>query len=507
MSSWPLSPQAAAKELLRRRNARNYLIDYSRYTYPGYVPSNHHFLIADALERVAGGEIKRLMINMPPRHGKSELATRRFPAYFLGKNPEKSIISASYNNDLSMDFGRDVRNIMRSDEHTMLFPNVSLASDSTAAGRWHTSSGGGYVAAGVGTAITGRGAHLLIIDDPLKDRAEADSANIREKVYNWYLSTAYTRLESELKEIDPDPLWSSPQEAIDDGAIPFEGAVIIIQTRWHEDDLSGRLLLDQENGADQWEVLNLPAINDKGEALWSNKYSIEKLIEIKSALTNREWQALYQQEPTTDEGDLFKRDWFSRYNLGEQPSNTHKYLSSDFGVTKDGGDYTEFGIFDVDADSNIYITDWWYGQETSDIWVKKKISMCREHSVLTAFGETGVIRRAVEPLINAECEYQNHYPHIEWITRTGDKVAMSRVFQGLCSQGKVYIPNTEWGDRLINQLTKFPNAKNDDAVDVCTLFGLALDSIIGATRPPRESERVRDYYEDEDEGLDNWKTA
>lgn len=481
MSSWPLSPQAAAEELLARRAARNSLIDFTVYTKPDFDPADHHRLIASKLEAVERGEIKRLMVFMPPRHGKSELCSRRFPAWFMGRNPGKQIICSTYAQQFADDFGREVRNIIREPEYQNIY-DVSVRADSSAAGRWHTSEGGVFFAAGAGGAITGRGADIALIDDPVKNSDDADSERKRESIWHWYSSTLRTRL------------------------MPG-GAIVVIMTRWHEDDLAGRLLEKMSNGGEQWDILSLPAINEQGKALWPKWYDLESLNQIKSTILPRYWFALYQQEPTTDEGDLFKRDWFSRYNPGEQPSNTHKYLSSDFGVTKDGGDYTEFGIFDVDADSNIYITDWWYGQETSDIWAKKKISMCKEHSVLTAFGETGVIRRAVEPLINAECKDQNHYPHIEWITRTGDKVAMSRVFQGLCSQGKVYIPNTEWGDRLINQLTKFPNAKNDDAVDVCTLFGLALDSIIGATRPPLESERVRDYYEDDDEGLDNWKTA
>jgi hypothetical protein len=180
--------------LLRRRRARANLIDYARYTNRAYRPADHHEQIARKLEDVESGKCKRLMVFMPPRHGKSELGSRRFPAWFMGRHADRSIIAASYNSDLAGDFGREVRNIMASPEHGALFPGSQLAADSKSQNRWHTSAGGGYAAAGVGTAVTGRGAHLLLIDDPVKDRESADSETLREKTYRWYLSTAYTRL-------------------------------------------------------------------------------------------------------------------------------------------------------------------------------------------------------------------------------------------------------------------------------------------------------------------------
>ncbi len=198
------------------------------------------------------------MIFMPPRHGKSELGSRRFPAWYLGRNPGKSIIAASYNSDLATDFGREVRNIVNAPEYGCVFES-SLSADSKAANRWHTDAGGIYVAAGVGTAVTGRGADIFLIDDPVKDREEADSEIKRQRVWDWYTSTAYTRL--------------APG-----------GAIILIQTRWNEDDLGGRLLEAQEAGGDKWEVLDLPAIRDDGSALWPDRYSVEALERIKAAI-------------------------------------------------------------------------------------------------------------------------------------------------------------------------------------------------------------------------------
>src|SRR5215469_13412723 len=214
MQTLNISLEKAAAELLRRRLARQSLIAFTRYTFfPEYRPAPHHQRIAEVLEAVERGEKRRVMIFMPPRHGKSELASRRFPAYFIGRNPDRSIIAASYNSDLAADFGREVRNIVGSKPYADLF-NVHLAEDSSAANRWHTEKGGMYAAAGVGTATTGRGAHVFLIDDPVKDRESADSEITREKVWRWYTSTAYTRLESDIDNsevLDDDWLWRDLQ--------------------------------------------------------------------------------------------------------------------------------------------------------------------------------------------------------------------------------------------------------------------------------------------------------
>ncbi len=206
--------------------ARRSLLAFTEFTNPLYARAGHHEQIAAKLEAVERGDIDRLMIFMPPRHGKSELASKRFPAWCLGRNPTRQIIAASYNSDLANDFGRNVRNIVAEPEFGQVFPGVALAPDSQAANRMNTNKGGAYVAAGVGTAVTGRGAHIALIDDPFKDREEADSERRRELVWDWYRSTLYTRL------------------------MPG-GAIVLIQTRWHEDDLAGRLL---EQERDQWEV-------------------------------------------------------------------------------------------------------------------------------------------------------------------------------------------------------------------------------------------------------------
>jgi predicted phage terminase large subunit-like protein len=449
MNNSPLSPQAAASELLARRRARKGLIEFSKYTNPAYVPAPHHDLIAQKLEAVAKGEIKRLMICMPPRHGKSELASRRFPAWYLGINPDKQIIAASYNSELASDFGRQVRNIVSDPVYGVLF-DVALAQDSKAADRWHTSKGGMYVAAGVGTAITGRGADVLLIDDPFKDREEADSELRRQRVWDWYTSTAYTRL------------------------MPG-GSIVVINTRWHDDDLSGRLLLEQDNGGDKWEVLSLPAIDDKGAALWPDWYPLDRLEQIKAVLPPRDWNSLYQQNPIPDDGDYFKAPWFGEY---DETPKLNIYGASDYAVTDGGGDFTEHGIFGMDQNGNIYVLDWWRGQTDAAEWIERKCDLILKHKPECWFGESGPIRRSIEPFLIKRMEERNAFCRIEWIASIADKTSRARSIQARASMGKVFFPKkAPWKGDILNQLLRFPAGRYDDAVDVFGLIGRGLEHI------------------------------
>jgi predicted phage terminase large subunit-like protein len=448
-----VSRQAAAAELLQRRAARDGLLAFAGFTNMAYKAAPHHKLIADKLEAVARGDIKRLMICMPPRHGKSELASRRFPAWFMGREPGKQVIAASYNSDLANDFGREVRNIVASPEFQVLF-RVNLAQDSKAANRWHTDKGGMYVAAGVGTAITGRGADILLIDDPFKDRQEADSELNRKSVWDWYTSTAYTRL------------------------MPG-GAVVVINTRWHDDDLSGRLLAAQADGGDQWEVISLPAIED-GKALWPDWYPLDRLEQIRSVLPARDWNSLYQQNPIPDDGDYFKSAWFGKYD--KLPS-LRIYGASDYAVTDGGGDYTAHGVFGLDAAQNLYVLDWWRGQTSADVWIERFCDLVQQHQPLCWFGESGPIRRAVEPFMRARMIERGAMCRVEWLASINDKPTRARSFQAMASMGKVLFPqNAAWLGDVQVELLRFPAGKNDDSVDVCGLIGRGLQ-FIGGNRP------------------------
>jgi predicted phage terminase large subunit-like protein len=448
----PFSRKEVAQELLNRRIARKSLIAFTEYTLDGYEPASHHHLIAEALEAVERGEIKRLMINMPPRHGKSELASRRFPAWYLGRNPDKQIIAASYNQDLATDFGRDVRNIVNEPAFGKVF-EVGLSEDSRAANRWNTDKRGVYVAAGIGTATTGRGAHILLIDDPVKDREEAESELKRERAWNWYTSVARTRL------------------------MPG-GAIIVIQTRWHEDDLTGRLIEQEEkNGSNTWHKLILPAINEKGEALWPEWYPIDALQEIRQEISFtsvRDWESLYQQNPTPDEGTFFRREWFRRHKV--VPQNVFKYGSSDYAVSEDKGDYTEHVLAGIDPDGVIYVSeDSWHKQATADVWVEAKLDLIKKHKPFCWFGEAGVIQKAVEPALKRRMIERKVYGRLEWIPSINDKPTRARALQARAAMGLVSLPEGPEGDRMLEQLIAFPAGKHDDFVDALGTIGRAID--------------------------------
>lgn len=306
------------------------LLGYCIASWEGYKPANHHRLIARKLEAVARGEIKRLMIQMPPRHGKSMLASEFFPAWYLGWHPEHQIIHATYGQTLADGFGRKIRNLMAEPLHGAVFPGISLADDSQSAARFHTNKQGVYHAVGIGGGATGKGAHLLLIDDPVKDREEAESEVFRERNKDWYKSVAYTRLM-------PD------------------AAVVIIQTRWHEDDLSGWIL--EEHAHEGWDVLSLPAIDEDDNALWPEAYPIERLRVIEKTLGPKDFQALYQQSPRPVEGAEFKRNWIQYYsNLNPLGMNTVILVDPASGRRKKN-DFTSMWVLGLGSDGNRYVLD------------------------------------------------------------------------------------------------------------------------------------------------------
>lgn len=419
------------------------------------------------------------MVFMPPRHGKSEKTSKRFPAWYLGRNPDRQIIAASYNSDLATDFGREVRNIVAAPEFGEVFPAVGLRQNSRAADRMNTSQGGAYFAVGVGTATTGRGAHLGLIDDPFKDRADADSEVQREKVWNWYRSTFYTRL------------------------MPG-GAIVLIQTRWHEDDLAGRLLEQDGRAEDggQWDVLELPAIDREGQALWPSWYDVGALERIKGTIGPREWSALYQQRPQPDEGGFFKRDWFKTWT--EKPKHMRIYGTSDYAVTDGGGDYTVHRIWGVDEAFNIYRLDGWRGQTAADEWVERKIDLIAKWKPSAWFGEAGVIQKAVAPMLTRRMRERRIFCRVEWVPSIHDKPTRARGFQARASMGGVFF---EQGADLTEFLS-FPAGKHDDEVDVAGMLGRVLDEAHPALVPAQVASRNPPDLWGRPKGETNsWKTA
>lgn len=399
------------------------------------------------------------MLLLPPRHGKSELASKRFPALALGWRPDLQFISASATSGLAEDFGRDVRNIIGSEDYKNLFPNTQLAEDSQAKGKWNTSAGGIYYAVGVGGAVIGRGADIFLIDDPYASMADAESETTRRNVLNWYTGTVYNRLQP-------------------------GGAIVLINHRMHEDDLTGALLQQQALGGDKWDVVELPAIDADGHALWPDAYPIEALENIKRNTFPRYWSALYQQQPAPEEGEYFKRDWFLWFE--KAPQHLRTYGASDYAVTAKGGDYTVHAVIGVDPDDNIYVLDMWRAQAESHIWVESFIDLVARHKPLNWAEEQGQIIKSLGPFIDKRMRERKVYCRREQMASVADKPTRCRAFQARAAMGKVYLPHgASWVPDLLAEMTSFPAGKHDDQVDALGLVGRLIDTMVGGRAPSR----------------------
>lgn len=385
------------------------------------------------------------MLLCPPQHGKSQITSRRFPAYLLGLEPTEDWISASATADLAEGFGRDVRNCIGSREYRNVFPDTELAEDSAAKGRWHTKQGGGYVAIGVGGQLYGKGGGA-IIDDPFGSWADAQSELQRAKVWEWYQGTLYNRIR--------------PGRPI-----------ILIQHRMHEDDLAGRLIERQKAGGDKWEIVNLPA--DVNDPPWPERYDRAALERIRSNTDPRQWQALYLQNPTPDEGTYFKRDWFEF--VDPKKVEGYRYTTGDFAVTEGDGDWTEIGTHAYYGDTLTLAVDGWRGQTSADVWIEELIDQFAENKSFCFFGEGGQIRRSIEPFLRRRMQERRTYCRLEWLTGNGDKPTAARPLQGMAAMGKVKIADTEYGHHLLAQMLKFPAGSLDDAVDMAAQIGLAIN--------------------------------
>lgn len=448
------SPHLLLKELLARQEAATSLARFIDYRDAGYKPSAHHKLLIEHLEAVERGDIERLMVCMPPGSAKSTYTSVEFPAWFMGRNPMLSVIAASHTQELAERFGRRVRNIVASDPFARAF-GFGVAEDNSSAGRWETAKGGEYFAAGVGGSITGRRADLAVIDDPVKSREDADSERSRQKAWDWYTNDMLTRLKPGARQI-------------------------VVMTRWHEDDLGGRILARERS---RWTLIELameampgdPLGRAVGERLWPDWFTDEMVAVAKMDV--RAWNALYQQQPASEDGDYFKREWLeNEYEV--LPQGLSVYVASDNAVTEGGGDYTEHGVFGMDSAGNHYVIDWWYGQCAPDVWIDSWCDLVKAHNPVCAFGEAGVIRKAVEPFMRKRMQERSVLCRVEWLPSISDKPTRSRSFQALCSMGRVFWPKyASWKSHVHGQMLRFPAGKNDDAVDVCGLYGRGLQFV------------------------------
>lgn len=463
----------AQRELAIRQLARKHMLPFVLRMEPDdYLPGWVHKDICERLEQferdIVDKKSPRLMLQMPPRHGKSQLASVNFPAWYLGRNPKHEIISATYASTLAKDFSKKVRSLMREPRFTTVFPGCKLNKDSQNIDGWNTESGGSYVPAGVDGGITGKGAHCLIIDDPVKNAEEAESATSRESVKSWYGSTAYTRL--------------APG-----------GGVLIIQTRWHDDDLSGWLENRMIAGdGEDWEIIRYPAraltderYRKKGEALHPERYDVDALARIERAVGPRVWDALYQQHPVAEDGTYFNKDMFKYYS-GSPPERMHFYSAWDFAIgAKESNDYTVGITVGLDMEDNIWIVDVRRGRWNSFEIADEVIAMHKEWGSMVTGVERGQLSMAIGPYLDKKIQEERAYTINLKDMPPGkrDKPLRARSIQGRMSQGKVYFPSDKlWMVELRDEMLKFPLGKHDDMVDALAYIGL----LISEMSPPRE---------------------
>jgi predicted phage terminase large subunit-like protein len=459
-----ISPQEAAKELLKRRSIRRSLIDWCRYA--GFEPAAHHRLLLAKLEEVASGKTDRLAIFMPPGAAKSTYASVLFEPWYFAQHPSHCLIAASHTAELAEKWGRRVRNLIA--EHGLIL-GVGLAPDSQAAGRWETDIGGEYFAAGVGGAVAGRRADLVVIDDPIRSREDADSETIRDKTWDWYKSDLYTRLKP-------------------------GGRIVLIQTRWHEDDLAGRLMADMQAGGDTWDVISLPALAEEddplgrtiGQPLWPEWEDKENLDRKRRAVGPRDWSALYQQRPAPEDGDYFKKEWLKPYVVAPDSKTMRVYGGSDYAVTADGGDYTVHAVVGIDPENRMYLLDLWRKQAASDVWIEAFCDLVLKWNPLGWAEEQGQIKSGVGPFIDRRQRERRAYVFREQFPTRSDKAIRARSIQGRMALEGLYVPmSADWYPSLRSELLSFPAGKHDDQVDALGLVGQLMNKMSLGQHPPK----------------------
>ena len=430
-------------------SARKKFFDFVRYIWPDAILGAHHRKMSDAFDRIANGTLKRLIVNMPPRHSKSEFASYLLPAYLMGRDPRLQIIEATHTAELATRFGRKVRDLMDSDTYKELFSEVQLKADSKAAGRWDTNRGGAYFAVGVGGAVTGRGADLLIIDDPHSEQ-DAMSDLALDNAWEWYQGGPRTRLQP-------------------------GGAIVLVMTRWGTKDLTARLLKAQtSHHADRWEVIEFPAILPSGKPLWPEFWKVEELEAVRASLSVQKWNAMYQQQPTNDEGAILKREWWRKWERDDPPAVDYIIQSYDTAYSKketaDFSVITTWGVFfpSMDDGANIILLGVKRGRW--DFPELKRVALdeykyWNPDNVLIEAKATGVtlqqeMRRLGIPVTM----------YSPGGRRTGtDKVSRANAVAPILESGLVWAPQTGWAEELVEECAAFPNGDHDDMVDSTTM--------------------------------------
>lgn len=476
------NPKLLTRENVKRALRRQDFLEYVIGSFPNYQPGWVHQDLARRLEQFAEdvltGRNPRLIIQMPPRHGKSFLFSERFPTWFISKNPEKNIIVSSYSADLAQSFSKKALDLAQSDYNRDLFPSLRFDDKRQAMDNWGTDKGGGYKSVGVGGSLTGHGADILIIDDPVKDWSEAISARTRDKVWEWWTSTAYTRL------------------------MPASG-VLVIMTRWHEDDLVGRLLGESEeikqerelvdaedlaDDGDDWEVISYPAIaledelhRKKGEALHEERYPLKKLNRIRASVGERVWTALYQQNPRPDGGRYIDRNWFNIIPPAQTPKGLRWVRAWDLAVqAKKSNDETASSLVAQDAEGNIFIKNQtayrlvWGASKARIIGTAKleKIPIGIE-----AVGAMDIAAQEIRDALYGVCIVRS-------LKVTQDKLTRALPWIDKAENGKVFLVDGDWVHPFLEQCEAFDpmqSVQRDDRIDSVSL----AVSMLKQRRKPR----------------------
>jgi len=437
------------------------------------------------------------MVFMPPGSAKSTYVDVVFVPWFMARRGRQNVILASYASDLARKQGRRARALVKGRSFGELF-DARLSAESSAADEWSLTNGSEYMAGGILSGITGNRADLLVVDDPVKGREDANSETIRKKTREAYDDDLCTRLKP-------------------------GGRQIIVQTRWHEDDLSGGILpkdwkgesglIPGRDGRD-WRVICLPAQADRpddplgrqvGEYLWPEWFTEAHWQPFKR--NARTWSALFQQKPTPEEGTYFQRSWFEQYD--KQPPSLRIYMTSDYATKEDAGDYTEHQVWGIDPRGDLWLLDGWYGQTAAGTWIEEGLNLVAKWKPLAWFGESGVIRNTTEGPLRRRMRERSTYCRLEYLPSVTDKPSRARAFQAFAEFGRVHLPNTDYGARAISQMATFPAGAHDDWVDAASLIGRAIDEAHPAIVPVEAKKNTgRDGYwpSDDDEEADSWKT-
>ena len=444
-----LEELGTAVEAKNKENCQENFMDFVHKVWPHFIDGAHHTEMAAAFERVANGKCKRLIINMPPRHTKSEFASYLLPAWFLGKFPKKKIIETAHTAELAVGFGRKVRNLVDSDVYKSIFPGVGLQSDSKAAGRWATNQGGDYFAIGVGGAVTGKGADILIIDDPHSEQEATIAENnpeVYDKTHEWYTS--------------------GPRQRLQPG-----GAIIIVMTRWSKKDLTGQVLKSAAlRSGEEWEVIEFPAILPDGLPLWPQFWDLQELLALKNELPNGKWMAQYMQQPTSDVSAIVKREWWKLWEHEDPPYCEFLIQSWDTAFLKtQRSDYsacTTWGVFyrpndrGVDVANIILLNSFKRRMEFPEL-KQTALEHYREwepDAIIVEAKASGA--PLVFELRAMGIPVQEYTP-----SKGNDKIARLNAVADIFASGRVWVPATSWAEELVEEVASFPSGEHDDLVD------------------------------------------